>query len=84
MRTSSAMMKSWHRRDFLKSHKNKHSARPLCHVGDGRSLFSDGLGVNKRKIGAFYPVPHSTDRAADPLLFGGHFFMRNRHICLIS
>lgn len=83
MRTSSAMKKSWRRRDFLKSHKNKHSARPLRDVGDGRSLFSDGLEVNKTKIGAFYPVPHSTDRAADPLLFGGHFFMLNRHICLI-
>ncbi len=49
MRTSSAMMKSWHRRDFLKSHKNNRSARPLCDVRDGRSLFSDGLEVNKSK-----------------------------------
>lgn len=39
MRTSSAMMKSWHRRDFLKSHKNKHRARPLRDVGDGRFVF---------------------------------------------
>ena len=32
--------------------------------------FFDGLEVNK-KIGAVHSVPHSTDRAADPLLFGG-------------
>ena len=73
MRTSSAMMKSWHRRDFLKSHKNNRNARSLCHVGDGRLLFFDGFEVDKTKIGAFHPVPHSTDRAANPLLFGGHF-----------
>lgn len=35
--------------------------------------FFDVIEVNKTKIGAFHPVPHSTDRAADPLLFGGHF-----------
>lgn len=34
--------------------------------------FFDGLEVNK-KIGAVHSVPHSTDRAADPLLFGGRF-----------
>ena len=42
-------------------------------VGDGRFAFSDGHEVDKTKIGAFHSVPHSTDRAADPLLFGGRF-----------
>ena len=50
MPTSSAMKKSWHRRDFLKSHKNKHSARPLRDVGDGRLLFFDGFEVDKTKM----------------------------------
>ena len=57
MRTSSAMMKSWHRRDFLKSHKNNRSARSLCHVGDGRLLFFDGFEVNKSKMELFIPSP---------------------------
>ena len=51
MPTSSDMTKSWHRRDFSKSHKNKHSARPLRDVGDGRFAFSDGLEVDKTKNG---------------------------------
>ena len=35
--------------------------------------FFDAIEVDKTKIGAFHSVPHSTDRAADPLLFGGRF-----------
>ena len=57
MPTSSAMKKSWHRRDFLKSHKNKHSARPLRDVGDGRLLFSTALKLIKQKLELSIPSP---------------------------
>lgn len=86
MRTSSTMMKSWHHRDFLKSHKNKHSARPLCGEEGWALCFFDGLEVDKikiRRVNGFHPAPHNAWSRSDHALLGGRCSLHDNHICPI-
>ena len=52
-------------------------------LGDGRLLFSDGLEVNKKNWGRPFRPPQHGPRSGSAAV-RGTFFMRNRHIRLIS